>query len=82
MDDTVEKLKETQLPPWPPTAGELSKDCWKPPTSAITFITALFGDTKKLSQKQKRLVDSLAADLAFLITNGKVIQLKHFVLAL
>ena len=82
VNDTVEKFKNIPQPPWPPTSDELSKDCWKPPPSAITFATALFGDKKELSQKQKRLAESLAADLIHLITSGKVIQQKHFLLAL
>ena len=51
VDDTVEKFKETPLHPWPPTAGELSKDVWKPPT---LHLSQLYSEMLKSCHKSRK----------------------------
>ena len=83
-NDTLKKFNDNSEVPWPPTTEELSSNKWTPPDSIYTFLTALFkhGIHNYITNAQKRWINSIACDMVYGITNGQLIQLKHFLLAI
>ena len=83
--DIFDKFKETPQPTWPPTATELQSDKFTPPSSLILFMKALLTFSKTSIEKSaniSRLAESFAQDIVYGVTRGKVLQVKHFLLAL
>lgn len=79
-NEVLNAFTEKDIQNWPPTVEELSKDEWKPPKLVLTFLQALI--SKSPTQKQERWITSLANDIVYHVTNGKIMQLKHLLLAL
>ena len=64
---------------WPPSTEELSRDERKPPDNVYSFLNTLI---KPRSPLISIVINSIAQDLVYAVTRGKVIQEKHFLLAL
>ena len=85
QNDIIAKYKENPTSTWPPTANDLESDKFKPPNSVIDFmksVLSLENRSKETSVNMTRMAESFAQDLVFGVTRGKVLQLKHFLLAL
>ena len=68
---------------WPPDIEELKAEKYSPPDSVVKFFKLLF--SPKESDKApnvNRIIESLSQDVVFNVMRGKVMQQKHFILAL
>ena len=83
-DDILSKFQVLVELNWPPSSEEHSSDARKPPESVYKFLNAFmkFDDHHvRLSSKSARVVESYAQDFVHGVTRGKVMQKKHFLLA-
>ena len=80
----LDKFKDPPQPRWPPTAEELESEKFKPPSMLLSFIESLLttSERKSRSTKMNRLTESISQDIVFNLCEGKVLQSKHFLLAL
>ena len=79
----LDKFKDLPQPRWPPTAEELESEKFKPPSMLLSFIESLLTTSEKSrSTKMNRLTESISQDIVFNLCEGKVLQSKHFLLAL
>ena len=81
-EDILNKYDELQDLNWPPTSEELQEDSQAAPKSLCIFLEMLIKyDNHSRAEKQARLIASVTQDIVFAVTRGKVMQLKHFLLA-
>ena len=72
---------------WPPSLEELKQNERTPPQSLLVFLEHILQtdsstDKKKKSEAIERFINSFAADITAVITRGKTITAKQFLLAL
>ena len=84
-NDMVEKFKNCPQPKWPPSAEELQSETFAAPVSVFEFIKTLITPTanrKSRTSNITRIAQSITEDVVFNIFKGKIMQPKHFLLAL
>ena len=82
-DNILNKYYKLQDINWPPTSEELQEDLRAPSKSLCIFLETLIKyNDHSTTEKQARLFSSVTQDIIFAVTRGKVMQRKHFLLAL
>ena len=82
-DNILNKYYKLQDINWPPTSEELQEDLRAPSKSLCIFLETLIKyNDHSTTEKQARLISSVTQDIIFAVTRGKVMQRKHFLLAL
>ena len=82
-EDILNMYDELEDTNWPPTSEELQEDSRLAPKSLCIFLETLIKyDDHCITEKRARLISSITQDIVFDVTRGKVMQCKHFLLAL
>ena len=80
--DLIQSIKFDK--PWPPLPEELDENYVPVPHELLDFLHTLLGGIKKdetVSYKQEIISYSVAQDIIYSVTNGKIKPAKHILLA-
>ena len=82
-EDILNKYDELQYLNWAPNSEELQEHARTPPKSLCIFLETLIKyNDRSITEKQAQLISSVTQDIFFTVTKRKVMQHKHFLLAL